>query len=524
MSEIKVGVIGCGAWGKNLVRNFYQLGALKAVCDFSEELLEAIKRKFPGLQVTTDYQEILKDGDIKGVVISTPAFTHYDLAQEALQAGKDVFVEKPLALKYSQGEELVSLAKAKKEVLFVGHLLRYHPVVVKLKELINAGYLGKVQYIYSHRLNMGKLRTEENILWSFAPHDISVILHLLGEMPESISAFGEAYLQPAIYDVTLTILDFPSQVKAHIFVSWLHPFKEHRLVVVGSNKMAVFDDTKKHEKLVVYPHSVEWQGGKIPVAQRAEKEAVEVDEEEPLKLECQHFLECLAERQVPRTDGEEGLRVLKVLENAEKALAKTSVRNLYVVSEDYFVHPTCVVDENVEIGKGTKVWHFSHILANTKIGEECVLGQNVMIGPDVQIGNRVKVQNNVSVYKGVTLEDDVFCGPSCVFTNVVNPRSFIERKDEFKETLVKKGATIGANATVVCGVTVGKYALIGAGAVVTKDVADHALVVGVPATQRGWVCRCGETLSFNQKNEAKCACGNEYCLIDNQLEVVKEAD
>ncbi len=405
----------------------------------------------------------------------------------------------------------------------MGHLLRYHPVVVKLKELVNAGYLGKVQYIYSHRLNMGKLRSEENILWSFAPHDISVTLHLLEEMPESISAFGEAYLQSGIYDVTLTLLDFPSQVKAHIFVSWLHPFKEHRLVIVGSDKMAVFDDTKEHEKLVVYPHSVEWQGGKIPVAHRAEKEVIEVGEEEPLRLECEHFLECVAERKTPRTDGEEGLRVLEVLEKAESSLAETVAPNSYVAKEDYFVHPTCVVDENVEVGKGTKVWHFSHILKNTTIGKECILGQNVMVGPDVTIGNRVKIQNNVSVYKGVTLEDEVFCGPSCVFTNVVNPRSFVERKDEFKETLVKKGATIGANATIVCGVTIGRYALIGAGAVVTKDVPDYALMVGVPAAQRGWVCRCGETLSFSQSKEAKCACGNEYRLLDNQLEVIKES-
>lgn len=523
MQETKVGVIGCGAWGKNLVRNFYQLGALKIICDLNEEILEALKRKFPGVQATTDYQEVLKDGYVKGVVISTPAFTHYDLAQEAIQAGKDVFVEKPLALKYSQGKELVSLAREREKILFVGHLLRYHPVVVKLKELVSAGYLGKVQYIYSHRLNMGKLRTEENILWSFAPHDISVILHLLGEVPESISAFGEAYLQPGIYDVTLTVLDFPSQVKAHIFVSWLHPFKEHRLVIVGSDKMAVFDDTKDNEKLVVYPHSVEWQEGKIPVAHRAEKEVIEVADEEPLRLECEHFLECVTEQKTPRTDGKEGLRVLEVLEKAEDSLGRKAVRNSHLVKEDYFVHPTCVVDDNVEIGTGTKIWHFSHILANTRIGEACILGQNVMVGPDVTIGNRVKIQNNVSVYKGVTLEDGVFCGPSCVFTNVVNPRSFIERKEEFKETVVRKGATIGANATIVCGVTIGKYALIGAGAVVTKDVPDYALVVGVPAVQHGWVCRCGETLCLNQSNEAKCACGNEYRLLDNQLEVVKEA-
>jgi len=188
---------------------------------------------------------------------------------------------------------------------------------------------------------------------------------------------------------------------------------------------------------------------------------------------------------------------------------------------DYYVHPSSFVDENVYIGKGTKIWHFCHLLKDTKIGENCILGQNVMVGPDVIIGNRCKIQNNVSVYKGVILEDEVFCGPSCVFTNVINPRSFIERKEEFKETIVKKGATIGANATIVCGNTIGRYALVGAGAVVTHNVEDYALVVGVPARQIGWVCKCGKTLKM-KNNHAKCSCGNEYRETEGKLEVLKE--
>jgi len=187
----------------------------------------------------------------------------------------------------------------------------------------------------------------------------------------------------------------------------------------------------------------------------------------------------------------------------------------------YFVHPTSVVDEDVKIGEGTKIWHFSHILKNSEIGENCIIGQNVMIGPDVKIGNGCKIQNNVSVYKGVILQDYVFCGPSCVFTNVINPRAFIERKDEFKTTLVKTGATIGANATIICGKTIGKYAFIGAGAVVTKDIPDYALVVGVPARQVGWVCKCGSVLKF-ENSEAKCSCGNEYKLGKGELLVVRE--
>jgi len=173
------------------------------------------------------------------------------------------------------------------------------------------------------------------------------------------------------------------------------------------------------------------------------------------------------------------------------------------MSESYFVHPTAIVDGNVEIGEGTKIWHFSHILSNTKIGKNCVIGQNCMVGPDVVIGNLCKIQNNVSVYKGVTLEDGVFVGPSVVFTNVLTPRAFIERKSEFLPTLVKKGATIGANATIVCGNTIGRYALVGAGAVVTNDVPDYGLVIGVPAKLKGWVCKCGYILVMDKQIKGK---------------------
>jgi len=192
------------------------------------------------------------------------------------------------------------------------------------------------------------------------------------------------------------------------------------------------------------------------------------------------------------------------------------------MEKGYFVHKSSYIDENVEIGEETKIWHFCHILRDTKIGKGCIVGQNVMIGPNVRIGNHVKIQNNVSVYKGVEIEDDVFCGPSMVFTNVINPRAFIERKHEFKRTLVKKGATIGANATVLCGITIGMYALIGAGAVVTEDVPDYALVVGVPARQIGWVCKCGTSLHFN-RDHARCEyCGSEYRLKRGKIEIIEE--
>lgn len=521
MKEIKknIALIGLGYWGKNILRNLYELEIIHTACDSSSAVIAEHKKKFTGINYSTSIEDVLKNPEIKGVVIATPASTHYDLVKKALIAGKDVFVEKPLALTVENGEELVELAKKQEKILMVGHILQYHPAIIKLKELILSGELGKIQYIYSNRLNIGKLRTEENILWSFAPHDISIILMLIGEEPVNVRAFGGDYLNKGIYDTTLTTLEFKNGIKGHIFVSWLHPYKEQKLIVVGSKGMAVFDDMSK-EKLFIYPHKIEWKDGKMPVACKADYKVVSIDDkEEPLKLELKHFAECIENRNAPKTDGDEGVHVLKILEAAEKSLLVNKYlkeTNIEKKDMDYYSHESTYIDENVKIGKGTKIWHFSHLLKNSIVGEKCVIGQNVVLGPDVVIGNKCKIQNNVSLYKGVTLEDEVFCGPSCVFTNVYNPRAFIERKNEFRPTLVKQGASIGANSTIVCGVTIGKYAIIGAGAVVKTDVPDYAIVVGVPAKQKGWACKCGTTLKFKDSphtdSHATCVCGNEYEL------------
>ncbi len=388
------------------------------------------------------------------------------------------------------------MARKHQRILMVGHLLQYHPAVLELRRLIRAGELGKVQYIYSSRLNLGRLRTEEDILWSFAPHDVSAILSLLDEEPTVVTAHGGNYLNRNVVDVTLTTLNFASGVKAHIFVSWLHPFKEQKFVIVGDREMAVFDDTEAERKLVVYPHRIDWVN-RLPVARKAEGQVVSLKAEEPLRLECQHFLECVRERKKPRTDGEEGLRVLRVLEACEKSLQNQAHPTpVETRTPSYFAHPTAVIDEPCEIGEGTKIWHFSHVMAGSEIGKNSNLGQNVLVASRVRIGNNVKIQNNVSVYEGVELGDDVFCGPSMVFTNVINPRSHIVRKHEYKRTLVKRGASLGANSTIVCGITIGEYAFVGAGAVVTRDVPEYALVMGVPAKQVGWMCQCGERLCF----------------------------
>jgi UDP-2-acetamido-3-amino-2,3-dideoxy-glucuronate N-acetyltransferase len=499
ISKTAVAVVGMGYWGKNLVRNFYELGALSAVCDSNRSVETICQRDYRNVRFCPEFGPVLADPQITALALATPAVTHYALARAALEAGKDLFVEKPLAIEVGQGRELVELAKRKQRILMVGHILRYHPAIVKLQALIRGGALGKIQCLYSNRLNIGKIRTEENILWSFAPHDISVMLSLLNESPNHVSCQGGAYLSRNVFDVTLSQFDFASGVHAHIFVSWLHPFKEQRLVVIGSEKMAVFDDTAEH-KLVLYPHKVEWRD-RVPIAVKAKGEVVALEDQEPLKAECQHFLDSVAARTAPLTDGEEGLRVLSVLDACQQSLMKggaviaTSAPGRQLEAPPYFVHTSAFVDEGAEVGAGTKIWHFSHVMRGARIGERCILGQNVNVDGGTVIGNNVKIQNNVSVYTGVVIEDDVFLGPSCVLTNVTNPRSQVNRHSQYERTTLKRGCTIGANATVVCGATIGRYAFVAAGSVVTRSVPDYALVMGNPARQAGWMSRHGHRLS-----------------------------
>jgi predicted dehydrogenase len=315
-----IAVIGAGYWGVNHVRNFHELGVLSMVCDTKPASLEKIAAKFPGVRVETDITSAIVSSNVRGVVIATPAETHYSMARTAIEAGKDVLVEKPLTLDVAEGQHLVNLAAERGAILMVGHLLEYHPAVLRLRQLIESGEMGELRYIYSNRLNLGKVRREENILWSFAPHDIAIILRLIGAWPNRVAVTGGTYLQPSIADVTVTSIEFPTGVRAHIFVSWLHPYKEQRLVVVGSKRMAVFDDVRSDGKLVVYDQGVEFVDGEA-VTRKNEGIAEELDVAEPLRLQCLQFLECIETRRHPLTDGESGLRVLRVLDAAERSLA-----------------------------------------------------------------------------------------------------------------------------------------------------------------------------------------------------------
>ncbi len=322
--NIKLAVIGGGYWGKNLIRVFSRLNALYAVCDTDVNKLKAIRSSYPSIFAVDSCDEMMKNKEITALVISTPAATHYELARKGLDAGKDIFVEKPLALTVKEGEELLEIAKRNGRILMVGHLLEYHPGILKLKELMDKGELGKINYIYSNRLNLGKIRCEENILWSFAPHDISVMLLLLNEMPVSVYAQGGNYLHKEVADVTISNLEFKSGIKGHIFVSWLHPYKEQKLIVVGDRRMAVFDDVEPKDKLRLYDYKIRWELG-IPVSTKEGAKTVAFDTAEPLTEEARHFLGCLKTRNTPKTDGANGVRVLKILEGCQVSLEENKV-------------------------------------------------------------------------------------------------------------------------------------------------------------------------------------------------------
>jgi UDP-2-acetamido-3-amino-2,3-dideoxy-glucuronate N-acetyltransferase len=324
MSTRDLALIGAGYWGKNLARNFHALGALHTLSDLSSAILDTYGVDYAGVRKTQVIDEVWTDPAITRVAIAAPAVLHYRLAKTALLAGKDVFVEKPLCLDLSEAHELIELARVHGRILMVGHLLQYHPLMQHLQSLVAEGELGPLHYITSNRLNFGKIRREENALWSFAPHDLSVILSLAGAaLPTSVRCTGGAYLTPGVADTTLTSLTFPQGLRAQVYVSWLNPFKEQKLTVVGARGMAVFDDTRPWaEKLVIYRDYLRRAGTSVPAPNKLVPEYVVVPEAEPLRAECAHFLECCRDRRAPRTNGAEGERVLRVLHAAQSSLER----------------------------------------------------------------------------------------------------------------------------------------------------------------------------------------------------------
>ena len=315
-------MVGTGYWGRNLVRNFHELGALAGICDTDETSVLALARTYRSATIWPTAEEVFSDPDVDAVAIATPAVTHGKLAKEALNSGKAVFVEKPLCLDLGEAAELKVLATELDQVLMVGHLMLYHPAFQALQSAVKVGRIGELRYIYSNRASLGKIRREENALWSFAPHDISMILALAGRSPERIVCNGDSYLSKGVADTTLSHFSFTGNLQAHIFVSWLHPYKDHRMVVVGSEGMIVFDDVRSGaDKLQLYSHEIGWQGD-IPSVTKADGAPIEYGDEEPLRNECRHFLDSVSTGAQPNSDAEEGNRVLFVLDACQTSLSE----------------------------------------------------------------------------------------------------------------------------------------------------------------------------------------------------------
>ncbi|MDP7422804.1 MAG: Gfo/Idh/MocA family oxidoreductase [bacterium] len=340
--KIGIGVIGAGYWGPNLIRNFHELQESEVlwVADLSQDSLDKISRRYPSVSTTPDFNNVLADKRVKAVVIATPAVTHFEIAKAALEAGKDVMVEKPLTCSVEESEILVKMAGDRNLVIMVGHLMVYHPAIQYMKSMIDKNELGRIYYLYSTRVNLGKVRTHENTLWNFAPHDISMILYLLGRTPDKVSASGAAYLQSGIEDVAFMTLHFPDETLAHCHVSWLDPHKVRRLTVVGDKKMMVFDDTagaevRIYDKGVDRVPTYETYGESLTI-RIGDINIPKLPSREPLKEECSHFLTCVRERKQPVTDGASGLEVLKVLVGADRSIRKkgTPVMLDEVVSDE----------------------------------------------------------------------------------------------------------------------------------------------------------------------------------------------
>jgi predicted dehydrogenase len=328
VTPVSVGVVGLGYWGPNLARNFERLGEteLRWICDASEDARERWAPQFPRARVAASLDELLADESLDAVVIAAPVPLHAELAVRVLEAGKHCFVEKPLAQSVADAERVVAAAEVAGKVLMVGHLLEYHPGVRKLKEVADSGDLGDIRYVYANRLNLGKLREDENALWSLGAHDVSVLLYLVDEEPDEMHAFGESYMRRPVEDVVFCYLRFPSGLMAHLHLSWLDPHKERRFTIVGSDKMATFDDMELEQKLVIYDKGFDQDYSSYGeyIARSGDVWSPHISNEEPLRIECKHFAECVRDGATPISDGQSGLRVVRVLEGLQESLDRTA--------------------------------------------------------------------------------------------------------------------------------------------------------------------------------------------------------
>ncbi|MBM4352286.1 MAG: oxidoreductase [Deltaproteobacteria bacterium] len=502
----RIALLGCGKWGRNHARVLHEMGCLALLCDERAEALEQVKATCPGVPATTSIDEILSARP-DGVVVATPAAAHAAHATRLLEAGLHVLVEKPLALTVADGRRLVALAEEHRRVLAVGHILEHHPARQRIRELLAEGRLGAVLSARLNRTGLGTIRSVEDVLFSFAPHDIAFALELGRGLPVTVTAVGFDLFGRGIADTAVIVLGFAETaarpLSVQITVSWLEPKKEHRALLVGTEGMLEWNDTPEGRGITLTRTVTE--PGTPPTVKVVDRESIDIPEGEPLRRELDAFVRAIRENDLAGlSDGSSGLDVLAVLEACARSAKQGRRVRMEEVTRNWFAHESAVVHPTAEVGEGTSIWHFCHVMQGTHLGRDVTMGQNCFIAKGVSIGDGCRLQNNISVYEGVILEEDVFVGPSAVFTNVRFPRAFVSRKSEYETTRVCKGATIGANATIVCGVTIGAHAFIAAGAVVTKDVPPYTLVEGVPAVKSRHMCSCGERLPRSDGDVLTC--------------------
>ena len=327
MQNKNIAVIGCGVWGKNIVRNFYNLGVLHTVCDMDDENIKMVKQEYSGVKTTKDFMDLVNNPEIDAIAVITPSHTHFKIVKLILEAGKHVYVEKPISTVAQQAKDLTELAESRNLVLMVGHLLLYHPVVNRLKSLVADGVLGEIKYVQSDRLNINYFKNDRSVMWDLAPHDLSMTNYILNMEPESlISAVGQSSEGNDIFDITHIAIKYPGDVVAHLSNSWIHPQKRVQFMIVGTKATAIFDDTVPTDKLLLFNHSVPGHSEKI---------SVDYLEIEPLKLECQHFISCITNGYKARSDGENGYNVVRILQDAEEMMLGERAKKLDNISYSY---------------------------------------------------------------------------------------------------------------------------------------------------------------------------------------------
>ncbi len=540
ISRIQIAIIGCGRLAKELIETFYDLGVLKIICDTNNNDLSWYKKHFDNLQTNTSYDEILDDNSITGVVIAHPFENHGDIARKALLARKHVYLCRPLVIVDKTKKELLSLAKKQKRIVMIGKNLHNYPVFPLLKEMVSSGELGTLKYIHANRLSTGTIKEDENILWSFSPQDISLIIGLAGQMPEFVAATGANFYHSNMADLTSSFMHFPTGLRAHIFVSWLHSEKEHKLVVVGDKKIAVFQDQKTPiQKLHIYPHQISWDTN-IPVPQKSKAEIINIYPNELLKEDCDNFLQIINGQRDYADNGNEGKQVLDVL-NASQLSINQDGKKIYLAQtlgkeKGYATSP--IFDPPQMEDRIGKIITLVDVKNSPRLEKHMVNNPfQKSIPPNshktemsflpfqrlTQDGKGCRINNNISIYKDLILESELF-NPSSQSFSATTQHFLANDPKKVQLTIIKKGATLGANCTIARGKTIGEYAYVGAGAVVLEDVPAHALVVGNPAKIKGWLCRCGNRLRFSRDNKSSCAsCLFRYIVEEDDILFVSDS-